>query len=280
MPIRLRWIAEVVALGAALACLFGPAAADGARTSGRIVFYAGVASSVPGTAYDRNTPEVRPKVVYMFADGSWVIGKLRWSTWGRSIARARGISSASDCKPNCAQGKRTNHPAQLSLSAPKRLFGRTVYTCFKLTVPAAPASDQDACLKRQRGNQYTYSPVAGSPSHLADFLSPDGKTWCVLNQTVAFCGFGGPPSNTPGVEYSAELHPSGKVVTCAWQPGQNPMAACLQNWDSSATRLKAGQVDTLYDFRCRVTVSAITCKVDTGAGKGKGFTISQTGVTT
>jgi hypothetical protein len=53
----------------------------------------------------------------------------------------------------------------------------------------------------------------------------------------------------------------------------------LQNWDESATVLKAGQVDVMYQYRCQAAATAITCTVDTGAGKGKGFTISQTGVT-
>jgi hypothetical protein len=43
--------------------------------------------------------------------------------------------------------------------------------------------------------------------------------------------------------------------------------------------LRSGHVDVVYQYRCQATSTAITCKVDTGSGKGKGFTISDTGVT-
>ena len=253
----------------------GPADASGARASMQVVFYADVAGLVPGTPpLLKAVPSVRPSLVLMFQDGSWFIKKLHWSSWGGAVARATGVSSASNCQPNCAQGKRTNDPVQFVLSRPRHLFGHTVYACYQLTDPKAPQTDQHDCLKHAYGNQYGYSPVAGSPLHLSGFLSPDRKIWCVLPS----CVYGG-PAGYLGNEYSASLDANGRLTTCAWHPGQSPLAACVQAWDSSAPVLRSGQVDVFSQFRCQAASAAITCTVDTGTGKGKGFTISATGVT-
>jgi hypothetical protein len=121
-----------------------------------------------------------------------------------------------------------------------------------------------------------------APAHLANFLSPDRKIWCLLeNQPgnrAAGCFFAADRS-TGGQEYSASLQPNGQLVTCAWQPGQPGVQACDQNWDPSAPMLKSGTVDLIYQYRCQAASTAITCTVDTGVAKGKGFTISGTGVT-
>ena len=132
----------------------------GARPSGQVVFYADVANDVPGTQPSANVPRVRPNLVLLIEDGSSVLEKLHWSSWGGSAARATGILSASTCVPNCAQGKRTNDPVQFVVSQPRHLFGRTVYSCYQLTDPKASQTYHD-CLKHFRGNQYYYSPVAG-----------------------------------------------------------------------------------------------------------------------
>ena len=147
------------------------------RTSGQVVFYPNTADFVPGQAYNPNVPSVRPSLVLMFEDGSWVIKNLRWSSWGGATARATGISSSSDCKPNCAQGTRTNHPVSFVVSKPKHLLGRTVYTCFQLTDPKAPKTDQDRCLRHSTGNQYAYgAPIVVKP--------PARQTRLVFNTTI------------------------------------------------------------------------------------------------
>lgn len=282
--VRSRWIGTAAAVVAIAAWLpAGAAQAGGAGVSGQVVFYADVAQLVPGTApYSTNVPRVRPIEVVMFQDGSWVIEKLHWSSWGGAVASATGISSASNCKPNCAQGKRTNDPVQFVLSRPKQLFGRAVYACYRLTDPKAPATDQHDCLKHAYGNQDLYAPVAGSPLHLSDFLSPDRKIWCVLDDSpglkFANC-FYDANRIAGGQEYAALLHPNGQLATCAWQPSQSGLDACVQNWDTSAPVLTSSRVDLIYQYRCQATSTTIRCTVDTGTGNGKGFTISDTGVT-
>ena len=121
-----------------------------------------------------------------------------------------------------------------------------------------------------------------TPVHLSEFLSPDRKIWCVLNDSPgvrdAACFYDA--NRFPeGQEYSAYLRPNGQLDTCAWQPTQSGLEACVQNWDPSAPVLMSGQVDVIYQYRCQATRTAITCMVDTGKGKGKGFTITDTGAT-
>jgi hypothetical protein len=115
-----------------------------------IYFWGSVALAIraPG---QRPQPEVvRPSVIYVFADGSWVIERLHWIGWGSNVAHARGISSASNGIPDMAQGRRITKPAQITLSNPRRFYGREVYRCFKLTVPP-PATSEHLCLKDQHG---------------------------------------------------------------------------------------------------------------------------------
>jgi hypothetical protein len=139
----------------------GSADASRARASRQVVFYTDLANLVPGVAPLKNVPQVRPVKVLLIEDGSSILEKLRWSSWGGTVARATGILSASNCVPDCAQGKRTNDKVQFVLSQRRHLFGRTVYSCYKLTDPKAPRTYHD-CLKHSHGNQYYYLPVTGS----------------------------------------------------------------------------------------------------------------------
>jgi|SRR5579862_1185249 len=267
--------AALVATAAWLAV--GSAAAGRTRASRQVVFYADVANTVPGSSFSKNVPTVRPNTVLLIQDGSSILEKLHWSSWGGSVARATGILSASNCMSNCAAGRRTHDPAQFVVSHRRHLFGRTVYSCYQLTDPKAPQTYND-CLKHLQGNQYYYAPVAGSALHLSGFLSPDRKIWCYLGSGATVCYSGGPPSAAISNEYSATLHANGQLATCAWHAGQSQFAVCYQNWNA-VPAVRSGQVDMLFQFRCQAASAAITCKVDTGTGKGKGFTISGTGVT-
>lgn len=134
----------------------GSAEAGAARAPRAVVFYPDVGSLVPGTP--PTAPRVRPSLVVMFQDGAWVIEKLHWSNWGGRVARATGISSASNCTPSCAQGKRTHDPVRFVLSNRRHLLGRTVYACYRLTDPKAPSTDQHDCLRHAYGHQYHYAP--------------------------------------------------------------------------------------------------------------------------
>lgn len=276
--------AGVLALAVvATAAASAPAAArPHARAAGAVYFYANVGNPVPGSRLAPNPPRIKPSALIEYVDGSWVIVNLRWSAWGGGTARANGISSASNCTPNCATGKRSHDPARLVLSRPKPLGGRTVYTCFALTIPARPKANQHYCLARA-GSRYAYRPAVGSRVRLASFLSPDKKIWCVLGNAPgshqAFCATGNPTNGKPVPNHSATVSASGQVQLCDWAPGQNPLSSCVQNWDPSAPVLRAGSIDLIYQYRCIATASSVTCSVTTGAGKGKGFRITPGGVT-
>jgi hypothetical protein len=38
------------------------------------------------------------------ADGGLWLGKIRWTTWTRTVAAGRGVYHWNDCKPFCARG--------------------------------------------------------------------------------------------------------------------------------------------------------------------------------
>jgi hypothetical protein len=281
MGIRLRWIGVAVALAAAVCVCAGSAGASGVRASGKVAFYPGLAAALNDPGSPKQVPVVRPPVIFLRYDGSVVVKRLRWASWGGSLARATGLYSASNCNPSCATGHRTNEAAQVALWSVGRILGYDVYRCFQLRVPFDPTVDGRSCVKRE-GKLYIYTPVAGSPLHLSSFLSPDRKIWCVLGDSpgdmYATCGGPQPANSLQVPQHSAHLQPNGQLTTCTSLPSQT-VGNCVQNWDPSATVLKAGRVDTIYQYRCQAAAPAVTCTVDTGAAKGKGFTISQTGVT-
>jgi hypothetical protein len=280
--VRLQLVIGLGAIALLVSAAVPAAARPSAPRAGTIYFYANVGNPIPGTRFIPNPPRIRPSTLIEFEDGSWLIVNLRWSGWGGATARASGISSASNCKPNCAQGKRTHDPATLVVSQPKRFRGRTIYSCFQLTIPRTPVANQHYCLARS-GKLYTYQPAAGSSVVLASFLSPDKKIWCTFSNIPgsrnAYCGTGNQTSGQEVPEHAAQLSSTGQLTLCDWAPGQDPRNACVQNWDQNAPVLKAGYIDLIYQYRCTSTASSVTCTVNSGSGKGIGFKITPTGVT-
>lgn len=60
---------------------------------------------------------IRPALIYIGA--SQRIYSLRWRSWGRRIARARGVFPANSCVPSCVEGTLTPHPVRVTLSQPR-----------------------------------------------------------------------------------------------------------------------------------------------------------------
>jgi hypothetical protein len=131
-----------VAVAALLAVVLSPAA-HGAIPQ-PVYFFTNTTQPLDKT----NKLVIKPSSFLMFQDGGWVLQKLKWTHWGSKVARATGISNASDGIPNMAEGKRTMSPARVTLSKPGRFRGHEVYHCFTLTVPAHHESDQHLCIKR------------------------------------------------------------------------------------------------------------------------------------
>jgi len=161
------------------------------------------------------------------------------------------------------------------------MSGHTVYSCYQLTIPATLDANQHSCIAKT-GSTYAYKSVGAAASvvHVEQFLSPDHKIWCELSTTPGvqqtWCGYGGANPGA-GPQHSGTLHPNGQVSLC--QPSRGPNSICMQNWNPAAPVLPPGSSDELYRYRCSSQTGAITCIVTSGPGKGKGFTITDAGVT-
>lgn len=220
---------------------------------------------------DKHNPlTVRPSTFLLFEDGQWVLEDMHWTGWGSSVARATGISSASNDIPNAAQGKRIKTRASVTLSDPGRFEGHEVYRCFKLTVPG-PASygPQPLCLGRSAGAWVLKSNALS----LSGFLSPDGKVWCGIGSPQSFCVTGGEAAGIP--QSGATLYSSGKVTLCD-VPVPSASQGCTQNWDPGAQVLTLGQENYVDGVVCKSETTGITCTLVSGRGAGKGFLISST----
>ena len=100
---------------------------------------------------------------------------LRWHGWGTALARATGRWSASDCTPNCASGRRTTGPGDLTLWSPGWIFGHRVYRCFQIILTGHTWSRARTCLRRE-GGFYIYAPItadarANPSAYLSDMPS-------------------------------------------------------------------------------------------------------------
>jgi hypothetical protein len=120
-----------------------------AATAARVVyFFASPFGQLPGQFV------IKPKGFPIFLDGQWVLEKLHWTHWGAKVARATGISSSSDDKPDPARGKRIKTPARVTLSRPGRFQGRTVYRCVAVKVPPPANFGPKRCLKGKGAAAY------------------------------------------------------------------------------------------------------------------------------
>lgn len=113
-------------------------------------FFGSVAATIKMPGKPVQGEVIRPSRIYLFADGSWLLEKLRWTGWGSKVAHATAISSGSNGNPSQAQGKRIKTPAQITLSSRGRFFGREVYRCYRLKV-RPPATDLHGCLTGLHG---------------------------------------------------------------------------------------------------------------------------------
>lgn len=259
----------VVAAGGLFAAS-APAATEHATPSKQISFYGDLGNPI-NSPYIKNPLLVRPSRIFLFEDGSWVLEKLHWSAWGSSVARARGISSASNCTPNCAAGKRTNVPAQFTLSSPGRVLGHRVYRCYQLTIPSRPQSDQHACLKLS-GKMIVYSRVAktstAAPVRTSAQFDASSGVHCEMNDPnvngfYVFCN--------ANARESVGLGPSGVPTGTCHGTTAHP---CIGNPEGPT--LAYGKQITVGRFRCRSQRSGVICTV---IKSGKGFFINSSKVT-
>jgi hypothetical protein len=244
------------------------AAARSSTSASQIYFYANVGNPIG----QNNPPLVRPSRLIIFLDGSWEIENLRWSGWGASVAHDTGVGTA--------RGNGSSKPvaARLTVSRPTLFFGRQVYSCFQLTIPATPAANLNDCIRRA-GSLYIYSPAGKTPppataSSKADarFHTPSRNISCELfddntSHAEAACLMASPQA-------VVRLSPSGRVTICQRQP-QN---RCTGNFGEGGPfrELAYGSSAKAGRFRCRSETQGVTCVV---TATGKGFLINRDGVT-
>lgn len=279
------------ALGALLLCglasgsvfLTNAAAQQQRRSASRqIAFYGDLGNSINGPI--KNPLVVRPPSLDLTEDGSVALVELRWTGWGSSVAHAEGVFSASNCKPNCAQGELTRHPAQVTLSSPGVVFGHTVYRCFRLTVPASRKSNQQMCLGPLPGGGSQYGYVVGATKPVppgkppsptttgATFLTPlPGHVGCQISVsatfTQVFCQASG-PHNRAALAHGATLKATGLYSTCG--------ATCVGNPGEGTPTYPVGKTVTVRPFTCTVKPDGVQCVV---TATGKGFLFNEDSVT-
>jgi hypothetical protein len=79
------------------------------------------------------TLKIRPKVVQMSGDASWIIGSIKWANWGGASAKGLGTSDVETCEPNCASGGIVKTTSQVTLSMLGSYDGRRVYRCISVS---------------------------------------------------------------------------------------------------------------------------------------------------
>jgi len=129
--------------------------------------------------------------------------------------------------------------------------------------------------------------VRQAPLQVGEFLSPDRRVWCAMNEEKAFCGTGVAPSSTGAAREVFPLSLAqlerGKVTICFIAarkeppPGfHGPPETCLQNWDAKAPILPYGQQSEIGGILCSSAPTGVTCVEVAGPAKGKGFRVSAT----
>jgi hypothetical protein len=243
-----------------------------------LYFWGSVAATVKAPGVPSEPEVIRPSLIFMAADGSWVIERLHWSGWGSSVAHASGVSSASDDIPNVADGKRIKHPASVTLSDPGRFGAHEVYRCFTLSVLRSSQLDQTLCL----GHEHSFygfapakhpAPAPTAPIAAADFFAGNGISCSILDQPgfasedAASCESRHAPSGGGELLVQrAELELDGHIVSCTGSE-----AKCELGNPGIAPTYQAGKVVTVGAFTCKVLATGVECTV---IATGRGFLIT------
>ena len=93
-----------------------------------------------------NSASSRPKLLTLTCgDGDTVLKGLRWSSFGGSIARAKGTFVMNTCEPDCAAGRDVSFRANVKATSPRACKrGLRVYNKLTLQfIGQAPADSND-----------------------------------------------------------------------------------------------------------------------------------------
>jgi hypothetical protein len=102
-------------------------------------------AALPGVTSEASAPpKVKPKTIVYSGDGSAFFagatrvsktnfGSLHWSKWNKTKAVGSGANWLNDCKPNCAKGKFHGYPVTLTLTRPRTVAGKHIFTRMTVT---------------------------------------------------------------------------------------------------------------------------------------------------
>jgi opacity protein-like surface antigen len=101
-------------------------------------------AAVPGVTSEGPGAKVKPAAIVYTGDGSALFagaqkvsktnfGSLHWSKWTKKKAVGTGGNWLNDCKPSCAAGKFHGYPVKLTLTSPKKVAGKHIFTRMTVT---------------------------------------------------------------------------------------------------------------------------------------------------
>ena len=84
-------------------------------------------SKLPGldAACGVGNPRVRPAQINFCGDGSFVITRMKWSTWNAVRAAGQGTAHLNDCTPACARGHFQAFAVSVGITHPRGCRHRT-----------------------------------------------------------------------------------------------------------------------------------------------------------
>jgi hypothetical protein len=215
-----------------------------------------------------------------FCDGTAVVEGARWRNWGRSTATAQATFNEAllSSHNSVASAPRRRSAVTITASHIELCSGRRAYTSIKIRY-AAPANGISTLTLPTFLPHCRPLAQSGKPGtlHVHEFLSPDRKVWCQINEfspPMVACGTHPEPPT-----HAAEVNTAGHVSICSvprleYSPGAHVPNTCFQNW-AEPVMLGDGKQTELDGFRCSSATNGITCTVVAGAGKGKGFRVNK-----
>lgn len=102
-------------------------------------------AALPGVTSEGSAPpKVKPATILYTGDGSGLFagatkvsktnfGSIHWSKWNKTKAAGSGGNWLNDCKPSCAGGKFHGYPVKLTLTRPKMVAGKHIFTRMTVT---------------------------------------------------------------------------------------------------------------------------------------------------
>lgn len=142
---------------------------------------AGTLPTVSGVSNVAEIPQVRPNSILLFADGSFSLDGITWSSWTTSSATGTGTLYSSNGNPSMATGTKSNIPVSIALSAPSGgsnpYFTRMVVTDSSGRTDTFSATYKQQMIGQTSGITANGSGSLPSPSSVAAG-APGGYTAC------------------------------------------------------------------------------------------------------